>query len=268
MREFFDRQDCLRQGLSRGCVLQLDGKRFVVVGAGRGIGLAIADAFVEEGAQVVRMDTEFSSQTAGPNAQVLCDVASRTQVETSFNQAVSELGGLDGLVNTAGIERRVPAAEITHLEWDQMLDVHLRGTFLTNQAAFPHLRAQGGGRIIDFGSHAGLTPYPRGAHYSAAKGGVIAWTRSAAHEWGKFGITVNCVLPAIRTPMYEENVARMSSGEREAHDERMQQAIAIGGRLGDAKTDLTPVLIFLAGEGSRFITGELISITGGLGSTR
>jgi hypothetical protein len=68
--------------------------------------------------------------------------------------------------------------------------------------------------------------------------------------------------------MYEENVARMSSGEREAHDERMQQAIAIGGRLGDAKTDLTPVLIFLAGEGSRFITGELISITGGLGSTR
>jgi NAD(P)-dependent dehydrogenase (short-subunit alcohol dehydrogenase family) len=248
--------------------LQLQRKRFVVVGAGRGIGLAIADAFVEEGAQVVRMDTEFPSQTDGESLQVLCDVTSRTEVEMSFDQAVGELGGLDGLVNTAGIERRVPAADITDREWDEMLDVHLRGTFLTNQAAFTHLRAQGGGRIINFGSHAGLTPYPNGAHSSAAKGGVIAWTRSVAHEWGKFGITVNCVLPAIRTPMYDEKLARMSSAEREAHDERMQQAIAVGGRLGDAKTDLTPVLIFLAGDGSRFITGELISITGGLGSTR
>jgi len=134
-----------------------------------------------------------------------------------------------------------------------MLDVHLRGTFLTNQAAFPTcvLKAASYHRL---GSHAGLTPYPLSPLF-CSQGGVIAWTRSAAHEWGKFG---SRQLRASGDPnaMYEENVARIL-GEREAHDERMQQR-SLSWTTRDAKTDLTPYDISRC-EGSRFITGELIS---------
>ena len=161
-----------------GATLQLEGKRFIVTGAGRGIGRAVADAFVSEGAAVVRFDIDFTGDPdAGHGTRVLCDVSSREHVEEAVETAAADLGGLDGLVNAAGIERRRPAEEISDEDWQQMLDVHLKGTFLTNQAVFPHLTRHGG-RIINFGSHAGLIPVVNHAHYAAAKGGVIAWTRS------------------------------------------------------------------------------------------
>ncbi|HEY3669565.1 MAG TPA: SDR family NAD(P)-dependent oxidoreductase [Acidimicrobiia bacterium] len=248
--------------------MELTGKRFVVAGAGRGIGLAVADVFAAEGAIVARVDLDFEGEASGVGqSQLVCDISSRAAVEATFAVAVEQMGGLDGLVNTAGIERRVPAEELTDADWDAMLDVHLRGTFLTNQVAFRYL-CEGGGRIVNFGSHAGLQPAVHASHYAAAKGGVIAWTRSVAQEWGQYGITVNCVLPAMRTPMYDEYRERLSVDELRLHDERMAQQIAIGGRLGDPATDLAPVLVFLAGDGSRFITGQLIAVTGGFGTTR
>jgi len=239
-----------------------------VTGAGRGIGAAVAAAFIDEGADVVGLDVVYpSTTTLDESRAMVCDVSVRSQVIGAIGDAVELMGGLDGLVNVAGIERRVAAQDITEDEWDEMLDIHLRGTFVTNQVAFGHLNASGG-RIINFGSHSGLTAHPHGAHYSAAKGGVIAWTRTVAQEWGPYGITANCVLPAIATPMYEEYRAQRSPEELREHDERMAQQIPIGGRLGDARLDLAPVLVFLASDASHFVTGQLIAITGGYGTTR
>ena len=103
-------------------------------------------------------------------------------------------------------------------EWDDVLNVNLRGTFLTDQIAFPYLKERGG-RIVNFGSDSGLIPHPGGAHYAASKGGVIAWTRSIASEWGKYRITANTVLPAMKTPMYEEHRQRFTPEEIARFDE-------------------------------------------------
>ena len=126
---------------------------------------------------------------------------------------------------------------------------------LTNQAACRAMRVAGG-RIINFGSDAGLGPYPNGAHYSASKGAVMAWTRTVAVEWARFGITVNSVVPAIWTPMYDEHRARMTPDELGQHDAVMRLRVPLGGRLGDPDADLGPVMVFLASDDARFITAR------------
>jgi NAD(P)-dependent dehydrogenase (short-subunit alcohol dehydrogenase family) len=148
-----------------------------------------------------------------------------------------------------------------------VFDVNVKGTVYTNQSAFGLMRAVGG-TIINFTSGAALKPYPRGAHYSAAKAAVAAWTRTVAHEWGRYGIRVNSVAPAMRTPMYEAHLARLSATELEALRARHRQRVALGGQLGDPDTDLAPVMVFLAGPGSRFITGQIIAVNGGLEEVR
>jgi NAD(P)-dependent dehydrogenase (short-subunit alcohol dehydrogenase family) len=250
--------------------MQLTGRRYIVTGAGRGIGLAVADAFLAEGASVAMIDRSFSPEQ-GRHGQsrstYICDISQRVAVEATFREATSKLGGLDGLVNAAGVERRSLAEDIDDAEWDEVVNVNLRGTFLTNQIAFSYLREKGG-RIVNFGSDSGLIPHPGGAHYAASKGGVIAWTRSIAAEWGKYGITANTVLPAMKTPMYEEHRQRFSRDEIKRFDESIAARLPIGGQLGDPALDLAPVLVFLVSDASHFITGQLISVTGGLGNTR
>jgi 2-hydroxycyclohexanecarboxyl-CoA dehydrogenase len=144
------------------------------------------------------------------------------------------------------------------------MDVNLRGTFLTNQAAFPYLREAGGGRILNYASGAALYPFVGGAHYSASKGAVISWTRTIAHEWGRHNITANAICPVIWTPMYDASRARYSPEELSAHEARMAERIPLGGRSGDPDRDMAPVLVFLVGDGARFITAQIISIDGGM----
>ena len=177
------------------------------------------------------------------------------------------MGGLDGLVNAAGIERHVAPEDITDEQWQEMMSVNVTGTFLTNQVAFGYL-VGAGGRILNFGSDAGLVNYPNAAHYSATKGAVMSWTRSVAAAWGRYGITVNSVVPAIWTPMYDDHRAVFDEQELATHDAAMAEVIAIGGKLGDPVRDLAPVLVFLLGDGARFITGQLISVNGGANGTR
>jgi len=251
----------------------LEERRVVVTGGARGIGESAVRAFVREGAHVVSFDvTEEAGLAAAGEADaggpgtarfMRCDVSSRPSVGEAFAAAVSHLGGLDALVHVAGVERAAPAEEITDEDWDLTLDVNLRGTFLTNQAAFPHLKEHGG-RIVNFASGAGLYPYLRGAHYSASKAGVIAWTRTIAHEWGRYGITAVAVNPAMWTPMYQGHRDRLSPGELAAHDAEKQVKVPLGGKLGDPDGDLAPVLVFLVGEGSRFITAQIIAVDGGM----
>jgi 3-oxoacyl-[acyl-carrier protein] reductase len=249
--------------------VQLEGKRIIVTGAAQGMGATCVRAYVREGAVVAAIDVkdELGRQTtseatsAGPGSAVYlhADVSDRVQVDSAFADAVHHLGGLDVLVNVAGVQRARPAAQFTDADLDFLLGINLRGTILTNQAAFPAMRDAGTGTILNFGSDAGLTAMPGLAAYSATKGGVMAWTRTIAGEWGTLGIRANSVVPAIQTPM-------TTSGATERND--IYSSVPLGGALGDPERDFAPVMIFLASDGARFITGQAIAVNGGLGMVR
>jgi len=173
------------------------------------------------------------------------------------------LGGLDGLVNAAGVAPASPAASIALDPYAEVMAVNMRDTFLTNQAVFPHLQDRGG-RIINFASSAGVTGYSGKAHYAAAKSAVLAWTRSLAREWACYGITANAIAPAIWTPMYDWTRSGMTPEQLARHDAQMAVNIPLGGRLGDPVKDFAPMMVFLAGSGAAFLTGQTYCIDGGL----
>jgi NAD(P)-dependent dehydrogenase (short-subunit alcohol dehydrogenase family) len=247
----------------------LDGRRIIVTGGASGIGAATAAAYAREGARVVVLDVDDASgervaAEIGPAARYQhCDVADRAAVIVAFEQAAGWLGGVDVLAHAAGVERAAAAEDITEADWDLVLGVNAKGTVFTNQAAFRYLRDRGG-RIINFGSAAALRGQRGGAHYAAAKAAVLAWTRTVAQEWARYAITVNAVLPAMWTPMYEAYRARLSAEELAMHDLGLRHAIPLGGRLGDPARDLAPLMVFLAGDGARFITGQAFCVDGGM----
>src|SRR5881396_178472 len=264
-----DRTRRRRAGQALPLSMLLRERRIIVTGGASGIAAATVRAYAREGARVASLDVNDEggrpvAAEAGPDVTYYhCDVARRAQVDEVFARAAAALGGLDVLVNVAGVERGTPAEDIPDAEWDLVFDVNVKGTLYTNQAAFRHLREHGG-RIINFGSGAGIRGQRGSAHYSAAKGAVMAWTRTVAQEWARHGITVNSIVPAIWTPMYDAYRARMSDEERAIHDLAMQHVIPLGGRLGDPEGDLAPVMVFLAGDGARFITGQAIAVDGGM----
>ena len=170
-----------------------------------------------------------------------------------FAAAVEQLGGLDVLAHVAGIERSVPAEDISDDEWDAVLDVNAKGTMLTNQAAFRAMRAAGGA-IINFGSAAGILGQPGSAHYSAAKGAVLAWTRAIARDWGRYGIRVNAVAPVMWTPMQQAWYSKASPELQKLFDtSTLNNPLP---RRGDPDADMAPVMVFLASDASHFITAR------------
>jgi NAD(P)-dependent dehydrogenase (short-subunit alcohol dehydrogenase family) len=235
------------------------------------MGEAMVKDFARHGAKVVSLDiTDDAGLRIAAEvgaSYIHCDVSEEASVGLAFDQAIRQLGGLDVLVHAAGIAPGAPAEAITLSGWEKVFAVNARGTFLTNQAAFAHLKDRGG-RIINFASAAGITGLPNKAHYAATKGAVIAWTRTVAKEWGQYGITVNCIAPAIETPMYLKTRSLMSAEALAALDARLTADMPIDGKLGDPDRDLAPVLRFLAGPGSRFITGQIFSVDGGLTMVR
>jgi NAD(P)-dependent dehydrogenase (short-subunit alcohol dehydrogenase family) len=247
----------------------LQDKRIIVTGGASGIGAGTVRGYVREGARVVSLDVSDADgervvADAGRSASFLhCDIADRHQVFEMFERAIKLLGGLDVMANIAGVERRTPAEDIPDAEWDLVFNVNVKGTLYTNQAAFRHMRAAGG-RIINFGSGAGIRGQAGSAHYSASKGAVMSWTRTVAQEWAKYGVTVNSVVPAIWTPMYDAYRSRMSDQERMIHDMAMQHVIPLGGKLGDPDKDAAPVMVFLASDLSHFMTGQCLAVDGGM----
>jgi NAD(P)-dependent dehydrogenase (short-subunit alcohol dehydrogenase family) len=244
-------------------------KKIIVTGAARGIGASAARALAIAGATVTGLDVvadapeSLGDEIAGALTLGLCDVSSRASTETAFNEAVAAMGGLDVLIHVAGVQRYTAAEAITDEEWDLVLGVNARGTMITNQAAFPHLKDRGG-RIVNFASAAGAMGLRGCAHYAASKGAVLAWTRTIAQEWGPHGISANAIAPGMWTPMYDNTRAGMTPDQLEAHDRIMANTIPLGGRLGDPDSDMAPVLVFLASDASRFITGQTLAVDGGL----
>jgi NAD(P)-dependent dehydrogenase (short-subunit alcohol dehydrogenase family) len=247
----------------------LRGKRIIVTGGASGIAAATVRAYAREGATVWSLDVAddkgraVAAEAGASVAYRHCDIGKRDEVTSIVDEAAKAMGGLDVLANVAAVERGTPAEDIPDAEWDLVFGVNVKGTLYTNQAAFRHLK-DGGGVIVNFGSGAGIRGQRGSAHYSASKAAVMAWTRTVAQEWAKYGIRVNSVVPAIWTQMYDEYRSRMSDQERMIHDMAMQHVIPLGGKLGDPDRDAAPVMVFLASDLSRFITGQAIPVDGGM----
>jgi NAD(P)-dependent dehydrogenase (short-subunit alcohol dehydrogenase family) len=272
--------------------MQLEGKRVAVVGGANGIGAAVVRAFVREGASVAALDIRDSdgesvvsaaNEKGGPgNAHYFhCDASERAEVKEAFSAAAGVLGGFDALVATVGIHNEAPAESIDDDQFDRMMNINVRSIFVTNQEIFPYLVENGGGRIINFGSGAGLRPTPTAAHYSASKGAVISWTRSLAFAWGEHNITANVVNPAIaRTLMFGNALDKAVSAGEQSTADRLASMFPLGSRrfpptdedlpvgFGDPDSDLAPVLVFLVGDGARFMTGQIFAVDGGLTPSR
>lgn len=250
---------------------EIGGLRVIVTGGASGMGAAMVKVFAQHGARVVSLDVSDDAghviAAAAGADYVHCDVAEENSVRAAFAQSAKTLGGLDVLIHAAGIAPGAPAEAITLSGWEKVFAVNARGTFLTNQAAFDYLKTEGG-RILNFASAAGISGLPNKAHYAATKGAVISWTRTIAREWGQYGITANCIAPAIKTPMYLKTRSLMSADALAALDAKLAADMPIDGKLGDPDRDLAPLMLFLAGPGSRFITGQIFAVDGGLTMVR
>ena len=256
----------------------LENKRIIVTGAARGMGEATVIAYVSAGAQVVAMDINDAAGAAvvaaandqGPGQATYqhVDIADKGSVVAAFDEAADHLGGLDALAHPAAIQAGADPSRVSVDDWDQMFAVDVRGSMLTNQAAYHHMKTSGGGSIINFGSISGQRAEPGAAAYSAAKGAVHSWTRSSAAAWGRDKIRVNAILPAMATPMYLEAMALMTEAQSDASYWMNHQSISLGEKYGDPLTDLGPVMVFFASDASRFITGQLIPVDGGQTNTR
>ncbi len=166
-------------------------------------------------------------------------------------------------MNGAGVEQRIAPEAVSETDLDRMISVHLKGTVFTNQQALASMRGSGGS-IINFGSVAGVDGAADSGGYAAAKGAVLAWTRSAARAWGVYGVRVNAVCPMIHTPMFDRYREQCTDAELASFDRAMAATIALGGKLGDPDADFAPVTVFLASDASRFVTGQTLPVDGGL----
>jgi 3-oxoacyl-[acyl-carrier protein] reductase len=242
----------------------LAGRRILITGGATGIGAAAVRVLHDAGARVVATYHRTApADDVAPVTWLQCDVRAAGAVDTTFRAAVAELGGLDVLVNAAGLWQAGIPGHITGDEIDFLLATNVKGTILTNQAAHAVMRGSGG-RIINFGSAEAVMGSPIAAVYAATKGAVQAWTRSAAKAWGADRVTVNALAPAVQTPGADRFRDFLGPDAAAFMDQQMQLSIPLGGKLGDPAGDLGPVLVFLAGDGAGFITGQLIPVDGGL----
>ncbi|NQV07320.1 SDR family oxidoreductase [bacterium] len=249
--------------------IDLTGRRAFVTGASRGIGRAIARALAEAGADVAvaardvgKLETIAAEISAMGRLCIVtpCDVAERTEVDSAIGAAAGALGGIDIVVNGAGVAPGAPAEDLDRAMWDEVLDVNLRGSFDVAQAAYPHLVAAGGGSIVNVGSAYSIFGSPYSAAYAASKGGVIQLTRSLAISWAGDAIRVNAVVPGwIVSDMTEPALTIPSI--RDQIETRTPF-----GRFG-MPDEVASVVVFLVSTHAGFVTGASIVVDGGYSIT-
>ncbi|OBI78808.1 SDR family NAD(P)-dependent oxidoreductase [Mycobacterium asiaticum] len=241
----------------------LQGRRILVTGGATGIGAAAVAALTEAGAEVVATYHQTPPPDGLEATWLQCDVRDADAVASMVQAAAEHLGGLDVLVNAAGLWQPGIPGYIGADEISFLLDTNVKATILTNQAAYTVMKGKGG-RIINFGSSEAVMGSPISAVYAATKGAVQAWTRSAAQAWASDKITVNALAPAVQTPGADRLRDFLGPEAGPLIDQQLKTRIPLGGALGDPRRDLAPVLVFLAGSGSGFITGQLLAVDGGL----
>jgi 3-oxoacyl-[acyl-carrier protein] reductase len=248
---------------------RLEGRVAFVTGAGRGIGAATTLRIAEEGARVVLADIDQEGcqqvlaelDSLGTEGLVVaCDVTNSEMVQDAINQTVSRFGRLDILVNNAGILRDNLLFKMSEDDWDNVLNVHLKGAFLCSRAAQGQMVKQGYGRIISLSSTSALGNRGQ-ANYSAAKAGLQGFTRTLAIELGKFGITVNAVAPGFIDTEMTRTTARRLGLDPQQMIALASQQIPVG-RVGQPR-DVANVICFLASDEASFVNGQIIYVAGG-----
>ena len=248
--------------------MRLEGRRILITGAASGIGLAIVKRFLEEGARIAMLDRDETRLNAalGPTSSAdsvvrLCaDVCDASQVQAAVTGAIDALGGLDGVVNCAGVSLLRPFDQLTVEEWNDIISVNLTGPFLVCHAALPALQAAGNATIVNVASGAGLQPIPNRVAYCSAKGGLVMFSKALAIDLAPSGIRVNALCPGlIDTPMVARTMAIVADPKVE-FDRAM--AYRVIKRLGTAD-EMADAALFLTSTESSYMTGSALSVDGG-----
>lgn len=254
-----------------GAGRRLEGKVALVTGAGSGIGQATALRLAAEGAAVAVLDVshELASLTTmlidkeheGQALALAADVGSAVEVDAAVNLAMAEFGRLDVLYNNAGTMELGSVADTSEEDWDRTFGVHVKGTFLTSQAALRHMGE--GASIINQGSVSALVGVPYLAAYSAAKGAIVALTRQMALDLAPRGVRVNGICPGtVRTPLTEPMLRARGNGDVEVGIAATVPKYPLG-RLGTPE-DIAAVAAFLSSDDAAFLTGSVVTADGGM----
>src|SRR5687768_7471615 len=242
---------------------KLDGRVAIVTGSGRGIGRAIVEKLAADGAKVVVSDVnEESAQEAakaigGDALGLRADVTAKASVESMVGEIMSRFGRIDMLVNNAGWDKVGPFLDSDESDWDRVIAINLYGTLHCCKAVLPVMVDKQYGKVVNVGSDAGRVGSSGEAVYSAAKGGVIAFTKTLAREMARYQISVNCVCPGPSdTPLFAE-----IGGADPKYREALIKAIPFR-RLAKPE-DLANTIAFLASDEAEYITGQTLSVSGG-----
>lgn len=252
-------------------------RQALITGGASGFGLAIAEALLAQGASVALGDVDgqrlaATAQSLGSERvlPLVLDVTSPASVRNAVETCREHFGGLDTLVNSAGVIRLAPLADITEQDWDWVLDVDLKGAFLCAQAAAPLLCQSGRGRIVSIGSDASKVGFPNIVPYCAAKFGLIGLTKSLAGELAPNQVTVNCVCPVgvASTGMGRDVLDwKISATGKSPADILASTAAAIPLRRNASTADVVNAVLFFLSDASAFLTGVALDVDGGALST-
>lgn len=247
--------------------MKLKGKVAIITGGARGLGKAYALRLVDEGASVVVVDVldagpvqKEIERKGGAALALHTDVSDEASTKEMARKTIERFGRIDILVNNAAVFANLGKKsfmEISGNEWDEVIRINLKGTFLCCKAVYPQMKKQGKGKIINISSSTFLAGVPYFIHYVTSKGGVVGFTRALAREVGQDGICVNAVAPGLTVseavrgnPMYPDDYLKIAASSRAFKRDELPE-------------DLTGTIVFLASEDSDFITGQTLAVEGG-----
>ena len=244
----------------------IEGLRFVITGGASGIGLAVARQAIARGASACLLDRDADALQAatrglGNGAHgVLCDVVDPKAVAGAVEAASKLLGGINAVVNSAGVDLHAPLEQVTEEDWSRLLAVNLTGPMLVCRAAIPHLRRAGGGTIVNLSSAAGLMPLMNRAGYCATKAGVVMFGKALAMELAADEIRVNAVCPgAVDTPLFRKSYEERADSEDALESIRQRYAL----RRVATPDELAEAVLFLSSPASSYVTGIALAVDGG-----